>query len=188
MTTSMSRPFTTLSQEIVWSCPWYQVRQDEILLPGGQRGVYNIVQKAPAVWILPVTVDNQIVLIKSYRYTVDDWCWEIPAGSVKTGQSLTVAAREELLEEVGGTAVSLEYIGQSYIANGICNEVGHFFLAVGVSLGKTRHEPAEVMQVHVKPIPEVLQMAQNNQISDAPSAYVILLCAMRLRTLERPDQ
>ena len=176
-------PFKTLSQKIVWACPWYNVRQDEILLPDGRPGVYNVVQKEAAVWILPVTTEKQVVLIRSYRYTVDDWCWEIPAGSLKAGQEPVEAARAELAEEVGGQAQQLEYLGQSYMANGICDEVGHFFLATGVALGETAHEAAEVIKVHLKPICKVLQMVRANEIHDAPSALVILLCADRLEAM-----
>lgn len=176
--------FKTVSQEIVWSCPWYDVRQDQIILADGLPGVYNIVQKQPAVWILPVTADGQIAMIKTYRYTVDDWCWEIPAGGIKQGQTPLDAARAELAEEVGGEAQQFDYIGQSYIANGFSNEIGHFYLATGVSLAEPDHEPAEVIQIYLKPIPEVLEMARRNQISDAPSALAILLSAERLQSIQ----
>ncbi len=179
----MNRPFKTLTSRIVWSCPWYAVRQDQILLPDGSQGVYNTVEKETAVWILPVTPQGEIVLCYSYRYTVDDWCWELPAGGVKLGQTLEEAALEELHEEVGGRCQNLEHIGQFYTANGICNEVGHFFLATGVTLGAPAHEPAEVIEIHCKPIPDVLQMAQEGKISDAPSALVLLQCADKLRKL-----
>jgi ADP-ribose pyrophosphatase len=173
-------PYTTLSSHTAWSCPWYSVRQDEIVLPDGSPGQYNTIVKAPAVWIVPVTVAGEIVLCYSYRYTVDDWCWELPAGSVKPGQSLVEAARAELREEVGGMAAALEPVGQAYIANGISDEVGHFFLATGVTLGEPAHEPAEVIEIHRKPIAEVLHLARTGHITDAPSALVLLLCAQRL--------
>jgi 8-oxo-dGTP pyrophosphatase MutT (NUDIX family) len=159
--------FKTLSQKIVWSCPWYSVRQDEILLPDGRPGVYNVVQKEAAVWIVPVTAEKKVVLI--------------PAGSLKPGQNPTDAARSELAEEIGGRAQHLEYLGQSYMANGICDEIGHFFLATGVTLSEPEHEAAEVIEVHLKSIPEILSMARANEINDAPSALVILLCASRLQ-------
>jgi ADP-ribose pyrophosphatase len=178
--------YKTLSQKTVWSCPWYSVRQDEVLLPGNRPGVYNVVQKEPAVWILPVTADKQVVMIRNYRYTVDDWCWEIPAGSVKPPQTPEEAARAELAEEVGGMAGRLDFIGQFYTANGICNDIGHFYLASGVTLAEPDHEPAEVIEIHLKPIREVLRMARENEISDAPSVLAILLCAERLRVLALP--
>lgn len=177
------KPFPTLSSTIAWSCPWYAVRQDEILLPNGEIGEYNTIVKETAVWILPVTPAGEIVLLRHYRYTVDDWCWEIPAGGVKPGQSIEEAAREELREEIGGQAQSLEKLGRFYTANGICNEEGYYFLATGVTLGPTTHEPAELMELHPTPIPDVLRMARAGQISDAPSALVVLLCETRLREM-----
>lgn len=180
------RPFKTESSRIAWSCPWYRVRQDEIITPDGRPGVYNVIEKADAVWIVPVTSSGQIALVHQYRYTVDDWCWEVPAGSVKEGQSLAETAREELWEEVGGVADSLAYIGRFYLANGICNEVGHIYLATGVTLGEPHHEAAEVMSVHLKSIADALAMAKSGQISDGPTALALLLCAGQLRALT-PD-
>ena len=53
-----------------WSCPWYNVPQDEIITPDGKPGVYNVVQHPGAVWTVPVTAAGEIVLTKTYRYTV----------------------------------------------------------------------------------------------------------------------
>ena len=176
----MKNPYQTLSSRIVWSSPWYRIRQDEIITPNGQPGVYNVVEKEAAVWILPVTTDNQIVLIKNYRYTVDDWCWEIPAGSVKPGQTLAEAARAELREEIGGTAQELTYINQFYTANGISSEVGHIFLATGVTLAQPHHEATEVMEIHPTPIPRAFHLARTLQMRDAPSALALLICEEKL--------
>ncbi|MFO7664467.1 MAG: NUDIX hydrolase [Chloroflexota bacterium] len=182
--TDRPRPFQILTTEIAWSCPWYRVRRDHINMADGRPGIYHVIEKADAIWIIPVTAGGHIVMVYQYRHTVDDWCWEIPAGSVKSGQSLEEAAREELGEEVGGDAANLEYISRFYAANGICNEAGHIFLATGVVLGRPRHEPAEVMSVHLKSIPDALAMARAHQITDGPSALALLLCAERLAEIQ----
>lgn len=180
----MKRPFKTLSSKIAWACPWYAIRQDDILLPDGSQGVYNTVTKGTAVWILPVTTQKQIVFCYSYRYTIDQWCWELPAGSVKPGQTELAAAVCELKEEVGGeTADDLLEIGRFYTAHGICNELGVYYLATNVTLGEPAHEAAEVMEVHLKPIDEALQMAHSGQISDGNTVLALLICAEKLRAL-----
>ncbi len=181
------RPFQTLSSDIVWSCPWYRVRQDAIVTPDGQPGTYNTIEKSDAVWILPVTSEGTIPLLYHYRYTIDTWCWEIPAGSVENGRSPKETAQAELLEEVGGTAQQLDYIAPYFLANGICNEKGHFFLATGVTLGAPAHEPAEVIEIHTLPIQRVLAMVSAHEISDGPSALAILLCRERLLALAKPN-
>ena len=58
---------------------WYSVRQDEIRLPDGQEITFTQIEHPGFVSVVPVTPDGQIILIYSYRYTVDDWMWEIPA-------------------------------------------------------------------------------------------------------------
>jgi len=176
----MTKPFTTLSSQIAWSCPWYNIRQDEILLPDGSPGIYNVIQKAPSVWIVPVTPTGDIVLIRQYRYTIDDNCWEVPAGGIKEGQTPEEAAIEELREEVGGHSTNWISIGPLYTANGICNEIGHIFLARNVDLRQTAHESAEVIEIHQKSIAEVVTMARTNQITDGSSALAILLCQSHL--------
>ncbi|MCO5180994.1 MAG: NUDIX hydrolase [Candidatus Promineofilum sp.] len=177
-------PFKTISSRTAWSCPWYRVRQDAIITPDGRAGVYNVIEKPDAVWIVPITTHGQVAMVHQFRYTVGEWCLEVPAGSVKPGQTIEEAAREELREEVGGTANSLDYIGRFFPANGICNEVGHVFLATGVRLGMTHHEAAEVMSVTLKSPREALHMARQGEISDGSTALALLLCADRLAGLK----
>lgn len=180
-------PFKTESSQIVWSSPWYSVRQDQIILPNGSPGVYNVVQHSGAVWVIPVTSAGEIVLLYHYRHTVGDWCWEIPAGGLKDAMSREATARAELLEEIGGTAAAIEYFGHFYTSNGISNEIAHIYIAIDVELGQTSHEPAEVIEVHRKPMQEVLSMAHENKISDGPSALALLLCEKRLLALANSD-
>ena len=77
-------------------------------LPTGEEIVYTYQEHAGFVTVLPVTTDGQVVMIRSYRYTVDDWCWELPAGGLgdKPGVPLDEVARQELAEETGGSAES----------------------------------------------------------------------------------
>ncbi|MFN2188271.1 MAG: NUDIX domain-containing protein [Candidatus Promineifilaceae bacterium] len=181
--TDGASPIQTTSSRVVWSCDWFKVRQDEVLLRDGTAGEFNVVQHDGAVWIVPITSEGEIVLLKHYRYSVDEWCWEIPAGGLKPHASMEETAVAELEEEIGGFAGSLQYIGQFYTSNGISNEVANIFLASDVSLGQPRHEPAEIMEVHVLPMETVLAMAHNNEISDGPSALALLICEQRIRNV-----
>lgn len=160
---------------MVWRSPWYALREDQIRLPDGSEGIYTIVEKPDAVWIIPVTTEGKIALIWHYRYTVDKWFWEIPAGNIPDGASAMEAAQRELLEEIGGAAASLRQIAHFYTMNGIGTEAAHVFLAVDVTLGEPQREPTEVMEIHAFPMLNVLQMARDGKIEDAPSALALLL-------------
>lgn len=168
-------PITTLASRIAWECPWYAVRQDRIRLPDGSEGVYNVVIKCDAVWIVPVTAAGQVVLIHNYRHTLGEWCWELPAGGIRGGQSPLEAAQHELREETGGVATDWRFLLRVSTMNGVGTEYGHVFLASGVTLGQPRREPAEVMTVHTVPLVKALAMARAGEINDGMSVMALLL-------------
>ena len=101
---------------------------------------------------------------------------EVPAGGLSLDLTPEEVARRELLEEVGGTADELHYVGQFYTSNGISNEVAYVYLATGVELGETHHEPTERMEIHPVPVEEAMRMAREGEITDGPSALALLSC------------
>lgn len=163
---------------------WHNLRRDEIRLPGGQEIVYTYQEHAGFVTVLPVTADGQVVMIRSYRYTVDDWCWELPAGGLgdKLGCSPEEVARQELREETGADCLEMRQIGWFYAMNGTSSARCTFFLATGVQLnGPPELEATELSEVHLMPLEQAVQMARDGRITDADSALVLLRCEPILR-------
>ncbi len=170
-------PYQTLSSRVVWRTPWYILREDRIRLPDGSDGVYTVVERPGAVWIVPLLSDGRMVLIRNYRYTVRRWLWEVPAGGLPEDRTPEETARKELSEEIGGQASGIELVATFYTTAGISNERAFVFLARGVTLGQPDREPTEVMERHIFPVSQVMQMIRDGTISDGPSALAILLCA-----------
>jgi 8-oxo-dGTP pyrophosphatase MutT (NUDIX family) len=75
----------------------------------------------------------------------------VPAGGLSPRLTPEEVARRELLEEIGGRAAELRYVGQFYTSNGISSEVACVYLAIGVELGKTRREPTDLMDIRLVP-------------------------------------
>jgi ADP-ribose pyrophosphatase len=106
----------------------------------------------------------------------------VPAGGLSPSLSPEEAARRELLEEVGGTAADLRYVGQFYTSNGISNEIAYVYLATGVEFGNTQREPTELMEMRLVPVEEALRMAREGEIADGPSALALLWCERLLNS------
>jgi ADP-ribose pyrophosphatase len=130
---------------------------------------------------VPVTAGGLVALIWQYRYPVDDWCFEVPAGGLGPGDNPEDVARQELLEEIGGTAADLSPVGRFYTTNGISNEVAYVYLATGVELGETQREATELMELRLVPAEEAVRMAREGEISDGPSALALMWCKPLLR-------
>ncbi len=75
-------------------------------------------------------------------------------------------ARRELLEEVGGTAAELRYVGQFYTSNGIFSEVAYVYLATSVELSNAHREPTELVEIRLVPVEEALRPARSGEITD----------------------
>ena len=167
-----------LTTEYPYTYHMFRVRLDQVRWPDGHVGPYAYVQSTGAVWVVPVTADGQIVLIRQFRYTVDDWCWEVPAGGFHdfSGSPLDLA-RRELAEEIGGRSDDWVYVGSYRPGVSTIDEICHVVLARDVRLDQEpRREPAEIIEVHLVPPARALEMARSGEMVDGHSALALLRC------------
>lgn len=167
--------------------PWLKLRQDRVQIEGGPEIDYIYRESRGAVLIVPVMPDGNMVLIKQYRYAVDDWCMEIPAGGLhdREGVAAEDVAREELHEEAGATCEALVLISSTYSNNSTTDEVMHTYLATGVALHEyVQYEPTEQIEVVVMPAAQAIEMARSGEMKDALSALAILQCEPKMREMK----
>ncbi|MGA7730129.1 MAG: NUDIX hydrolase [Chloroflexia bacterium] len=165
---------------------WLTIRQDRIEIEGNGEIEYAYRESRGAVVIVPITGDRHMVLIRQYRYTVDDWCLEVPAGGLydREGAAPEEVAREELHEEAGATCDKLILVSEVYSNNSTTNELMYVYLATGVDLSDMpSHEMTEQIEVLVVPTAEAIEMARTGAMKDALSALAVLQCEPKLREL-----
>jgi len=168
-------PWKTLTSKRIYENPWYALRQDQVRTHTGTEITYTFMEHPGAVAVVSVTLEDEIILIHSYRHTVKDWCWEVPMGG-RDHDDLEVVARKELQEEVGGVCEQLEYINFFYANNGVSDIRCDVFLATGVEMGISQPEDSELIEIKVFPKSEVFRMARAGEITDGMSALSLFLC------------
>ncbi len=171
------------SSHYPYASPINRLRVDHLSIPGRGAIRYSYLERGESVIIVPVTADGRIILIRQYRYPVDQHCLELPAGCCRDqGQSsLEEVARRELREEIGGTAERLEYVSWFYSSSSISDEVCHIFLARGVALDHPAEtEPGEHLEIRLVSVSEALHLARTAQIKTGTCALAILLCEQKL--------
>jgi ADP-ribose pyrophosphatase len=88
-----------------------RIRSDEIELPNGTViSDYFVRESAGYVMIFAVTPQREVVVLRQYRYGVDDVIVEFPAGSIDRDEDPLACAQRELIEETGYTASRWEQI------------------------------------------------------------------------------
>ncbi|HEU4494504.1 MAG TPA: NUDIX hydrolase [Rubrobacteraceae bacterium] len=177
-----SNPWVTVSSRQVYENPWISVREDRVLRPDGEPGIYGVVHyKNVAVGVLAVE-DDHVYLVGQYRYPLKMYSWEIPEGGCPEGEEPLRAAQRELKEETGLEARSWHRLGEAYLSNSVADEYAVWFLATGLAPGKVRPEGTEKILVRRVPLREALEMALDGGITDALSIVALTSYALQRGT------
>jgi len=126
------RPIVPKEIRTVFQGRVFAVRVETITLPKGGELQAEIIRHPGSVVIVPVTAQDEIVLVRQYRHAIGKWAWELPAGSLKPGEDVEHAARRECQEEIGQIASRLERLGTFFPTPGYCDELMTFFKATGL--------------------------------------------------------
>jgi len=137
----------------------------------------EVVRHPGAVAIIPCLPGAKIVLIRQYRYPIDTWLWEIPAGLLEQNETPDDCAARELTEETGYKARNLNLLATLHSSPGFSDEVLYLFFADNLKLGKPKPDPEESIEVKIFSILEVLEMISRGEITDSKTVNGILLVA-----------
>lgn len=131
--------------------------------------------KNKAIGIIPVDDEGYTWLVGQYRYTLDEYSWEIPMGGGRKDESILEAAKRELLEETGLVASKWKKMNRVHTSNSVTDEEGWVFVATQLQQ-KNAHpdetEDLELLRVHID---EAIKMAKDGRITDAISIIGLLL-------------
>lgn len=180
-------PWTTLSSRPIYTNPWINVREDQVLNPSGGPGIYGVVSfKNKAIGIIPVDADGNTWLVGQYRYTLNEYSWEIPMGGGPNEIDPLESAQRELQEETGFLARRWRLLSRLHTSNSVTDEEGFVFLAEDLVPGPAQPEETEDLRVWKLPLTEAVQMCLDNRITDCISICGLLKAAAVLGLDARP--
>lgn len=172
-------PWQTLSGELKYENRWIAVTEYQVINPGGGRGIYGKVHfKNLAIGVVALDEQLNTWLVGQYRYTLNQWTWEIPEGGGPMNEDPLEAARRELKEETGLQATKWKEIIKLHTSNSVTDEAGFIFLAEDLEQGQNSLEETEAdLRVWKLPLKEALQMVEDGRITDSLSVMGLLMAA-----------
>jgi len=157
-----------LSSEQVFKGKVFSVDRDRVKMLNGRTVTVDVVRHSRSVVLVPVPAPGKVILIRQYRYAVNAFLWELPAGSVDEGESPEDAAQRECHEEIGLVPSTIVRLSAMYPTPGYCDEEMVFFRLSGLESTDEKAEVDEDEDIEVKlfDLADARDMVRNGEIRD----------------------
>jgi 8-oxo-dGTP pyrophosphatase MutT (NUDIX family) len=175
----------TLSTRNVVADPWLRLDAEVVRTPSGTvLDPWWILDFPDWVLIVPITTNDELVLIRQWRQGARDFILEIPGGIIDPADiDAQQAAARELLEETGHSAASLQFVGHLWSDAARNTNRCHIILATGCTrVANPTPEPGETIETLLLPLPEARAMLRDGGMESAMHCAALLrgLAAARL--------
>ena len=167
----------TISSEMMYDGKIVKLLRDSVELEHGKTALREVIKHPGGVGIVPLDEDNNVLMVRQFRYPHGKVLLEIPAGKLEYGENPRECGLRELKEETGCTCDSFEYLGNLIPTPAYDTEVIHMYLARGLHSGEQNPDEDEFLEIEKIPLEKAVEMIMNNEIADAKTQIAILKTA-----------
>ena len=153
----------------------FNIHVDTVRLPNNAIATREVVEHHGGVGILALDENDNILMVRQFRYGAGDVFLEIPAGKLERGEDPAGCGIRELREETGMNASEYTFLAKMYPTPAYCSECIHIYLARGLTpaAGGQNLDEGEFLQVERVPLAEALRMCTSGEITDAKTLVAI---------------
>lgn len=167
----------TVKSDVIYEGPIFTITHDTAELENGKNAVRDVLHHHGGVCVIPVTDDNEIFLVRQFRYPFHTATLEVPAGKLEKGEDHAQCGKRELLEETGCTCTEYTYLGEMYPTPAYNSEITYMYMARGLSFGSQDLDSDEFLDVEKIPLAKAVEMVMNNELPDGKTQIAILKAA-----------
>lgn len=169
-----------LARRTVYAGRVFSVHADLVRLPNGHEATMEVVRHAGSVVLLPMPDPGHIILVKQYRYAIDEWIWELAAGSLDPGEEPAAGAARECQEEIGLVPGAVERLGSFLPTPGYCDEVMNFYTLTALAepaagAPAVAKDPDEDLRVRTFSVDHLRQLVRSGEIIDLKTVVGVSL-------------
>ena len=164
-----------LKAEYLYRGKIVNLRIDEAELPNGKTALREVVEHPGGVCVAALTENDEIIMVRQFRYPYSELVLEIPAGKRDSANEDPLeCGKRELREETGATAKNFFSLGTLYPTPGYCGEIIWMYGATNISFGETDPDEDEFVEIEKIPLESAVQMILSGDIKDAKTQAAIL--------------
>jgi ADP-ribose pyrophosphatase len=170
----MVMPEKKISSQQLYRGRAVSLRMDTVEKSNGKTTTREVVEHSNCVAVVVVDDQDNVLLVRQYRYPVGKFLLEIPAGGIDPNEEPIDCVRRELQEEIGYFPQKIEELGGFYSVPGYGTEYLHCYLATDLVSSRLIAEDSEGIEVVRVPISKITQIITSGEICDAKSIAALL--------------
>lgn len=172
---SRAKPWRELRREPLLDCRVFEVERSVALSPEDEsEHEFFRIRNGDWVQLVPITAENEIVMVRQYRHGSSSIVLEVPGGLVDPGETPAAAAARECLEETGYAVDSVEPLGSLNPNPAYHTHRLHAFIARDVrKVADVQVTPTELTEVVLVPVERLAAMLRAGEIDHALVAVTL---------------
>lgn len=161
------KPWNIVSSNLKEGFRIFGLRIDRAVSPRTEQAHdFYVLESRSWVNVIPLTPEQEVVLVRQYRHGTREVTLEIPGGIVEAGDSPEQAARRELAEETGYEAGEMAALGFVHPNPAFLDNRCYTFIARDVRLtGRQEQDEKEDIQVLRRPLKEIPGLIRDGEIT-----------------------
>ncbi len=172
------------SSELIAKSTLFTMLEDEVILPDGTEKKYTIVDFPDFAGVLPI-YEDQFVFVQNYRYPIDEFVLEIPAGLIDQGETPLETAKRELEEETGYVLKNARDLCTYHPIASLNTQKAYLFLGEVVEGGKKAPDKGEDMKTCLLDIEETYERLYDGEIIHPHTMIALFFAKRKVEALKR---
>jgi len=160
------KSYHVFEKKVVFSKGPIRLVDCKVRTPHGKVLSRQILEHPGCVVIIPRDDKGRYLLVRQYRFPLERYLWEFPAGGREAGESFSHAAARELMEEVGMRPGKLRKVLEFYPTPGVSGEKMHVFLASGLTPAVAVKDEDEDFELGSFSLAQIGRMIRRGEIVD----------------------
>jgi ADP-ribose diphosphatase len=160
--------FNIKNSEIKFHGKVFDLKVDNITYDSGNEGIREVAVHPGGAVVVPVKGNEKIIMVKQFRYPLQKFLIELPAGKLEKNEDPMKCAIRELEEETGFSTGKIEKLGSIFTTPGFCTEELHIYFAKDLKPGNHKREEGEFgMQIFEFTLDEIEDKIKTAEIQDS---------------------
>ena len=150
------------------------MHHDDVTLCNGSQAKRECVDHPGGVAVIGITDEDEVLLVRQFRYPYKEVIYEIPAGKLEKGEDPFEAGKREFKEECGAVADEYFSLGEVYPTPGYTNEIIRLYGASKLHFEEQNLDEDEFLQICKMKFDELVERIMSGEIKDAKTIVATL--------------